>query len=66
MRKLMEGGVPIKEVNIGNMHATAGKRVFHEQHVYIDDDDIADFEAMKAMGAHVFVQIAPGDKKYDA
>lgn len=66
MRKLMEGGVPIKEVNIGNMHATAGKRVFHEQHVYVDDDDIADFEAMKAMGAHVFVQIAPGDKKYDA
>ena len=66
MRKLVEGGVPIKEVNIGNMHASAGKRVFHEQHVYVDDDDLADFEAMKAKGVKVYVQIAPGDKKYDA
>lgn len=66
MRKLVDGGVPIKEVNIGNMHVGEGKSVFHEQHVYVDDNDLADFEAMKAKGLKVYVQIAPGDKKYDA
>lgn len=66
MRKLIDGGVPIKAVNVGNMHVGEGKRVFHEQHVYVDDQDVADFEAMKAKGIQVYVQIAPGDKKYDA
>lgn len=65
MRKLVDGGVPIKAVNIGNMHVAEGKRVFHEQHVYVDDADVADFEAMKAKGLEVYVQIAPGDKKYE-
>ena len=64
MRKLMEGGVPIRSVNIGNMHVKPGKKVLHEQHVYVDEKDMQDFEAMKSMGAEVYIQIAPGDKKY--
>jgi galactosamine PTS system EIIB component len=64
MKKLMEGGVPIKSVNVGNMHSQPGKRVLHEAHVYVDDKDMQDFGAMKNMGAEVYIQIAPGDKKY--
>lgn len=64
MRALIEGGVPIKSVNVGNMHIQPGKRILHEAHVYVDDNDMADFEAMKQAGAEVYIQITPGDKKY--
>jgi PTS system galactosamine-specific IIB component len=65
MLSLIEGGVPIKEVNIGNMHASGDKRVFHEQHVYVDDADLKAFAAMKAKGVNVFIQIAPTNKKFE-
>lgn len=64
MRKLMEGGIAIKSVNVGNMHVQPGKKVLHEPHVYVDEKDLNNFEAMKKMGAEVYIQIAPGDKKY--
>lgn len=64
MLKLIQGGVPIKKVNVGNMHVKPGKRVLHEAHVYVDDQDMADFEAMKAMGVEVYIEILPGDIKY--
>lgn len=64
MMKLIQGGVPIKKVNVGNMHVKPGKRILHEAHVYVDDKDVADFEDMKAAGVEVYIQIAPGDKKY--
>ena len=65
MLKLIKGGVPIKSVNVGNMHIKPGKHVLHEAHVYVDDKDLKDFEEMKSYGANVYIQIAPGDKKYD-
>lgn len=65
MRKLIEGGVPIKEVNVGNMHMSQGKETYKEAHVYVDKQDLEDFEAMKAAGAKVYIQIAPGNKKID-
>ena len=46
------------------MHVKPGKRVLHEAHVYVDDKDMQDFEAMKSNGVDVYIQIAPGDKKY--
>ncbi len=64
MLKLLKGGVPIRSVNVGNMHVQSGKRVLHEAHVYVDDKDMADFEEMKSLGADIYIQIAPGDKKY--
>ncbi|MEA5026311.1 MAG: PTS galactosamine transporter subunit IIB [Erysipelotrichaceae bacterium] len=62
--KLIENNVPIKSLNIGNMHFSEGKRVHEEPHVYVDDQDLADFEAIKKLGTEVYIQIAPGDKKY--
>lgn len=63
--KLIQGGVPIKELNVGNMHASEGKHVLKESHVYVDDADLKTFEDIKASGTKVYIQIAPGDKKYD-
>lgn len=64
-RYLVENGVPIKELNIGNQHFSEGKVVSKESHVYFDDNDIADIEAIKAAGVRVFIQIAPGDRQYE-
>ncbi|MEF9919920.1 MAG: PTS galactosamine transporter subunit IIB [Erysipelotrichaceae bacterium] len=64
-RILIEGGVPIKELNVGNMHFCGDKHVHLESHVYVDDEDLADFEAIKKMGTKIYIQIAPGDKKYN-
>ena len=63
VRKLVEGGVPIKSVNVGNMHADGKKTVYHESHVYVDDQDLADFDAIKAAGVDLFIQILPTDHK---
>lgn len=64
-RKLVEGGVPIDKLCIGNMHVGPGKRVSNEAHVYVDDKDLDDLRAIRKRGVDVYIQIAPGDRKYD-
>lgn len=64
IERLVKNGVPIKECNIGNMHKTEGKKIFHEIHVYTDEEDIACFERLKNMGVEVYIQITPNDRKY--
>ncbi|WP_312694675.1 PTS galactosamine transporter subunit IIB [Caproiciproducens sp.] len=59
IRRLVDGDVPIRECNIGNMHFSEGKKVFHEQHVYVDQEDIDDIEYLKSKGLHVFIQMTP-------
>ena len=62
VRALVEGGVPIKEVNVGNMHFSKGKTQLSKK-VYVDDDDLADLKALKDAGVNVFIQDVPGDPK---
>ena len=64
-RFLVENGVPIDKLNLGNMHFSEGKHVSKEPHVYLGEQDEADIEAIKARGIRVFIQIAPGDTQYD-
>ena len=64
MRALVEGGVPIKEVNVGNMHPSDGKHVFYEQHVFVDQDDLDDLKAISDKGVDVYIQLKPVDRKY--
>ena len=63
MRALIDGGVPISSVNVGNMHHQEGKREYKEPHVYVDDQDLADFEEMKSHGVEVYIQILPNNRK---
>ena len=44
--KLVEGGVPIKKLNIGNMHMAEGKRQVATS-VAVDDDDVATFRSCR-------------------
>jgi len=56
--KLVEGGVPIKKVNIGNMHMAEGKRQAATT-VAVDDDDVACFEKLKNLGVELEIRRVP-------
>jgi len=62
VRTLLEGGVPIKEVNVGNMHFTSGKRQLSKK-VYVNDKDMEDLQAIQAMNVDLYIQDVPGDIK---
>ena len=62
VRELVEGGVPIKDVNVGNMHFDKGKRQISKK-VYVDDKDLEDLRFIKSKGINVFIQDVPGDIK---
>ncbi|WP_045628709.1 PTS sugar transporter subunit IIB, partial [Lacticaseibacillus paracasei] len=61
-RKLVENGVPIKEVNVGNMHFAQGKTEITKK-VYVDEQDKEDLLAIVNAGVNIFIQDYPGDKK---
>lgn len=62
VKKLVEGGVPLKDVNVGNMHFSEGKRQISSK-VYVDDNDLDNLRLIKRSGVNVFIQDVPGDAK---
>ncbi|MDH6366496.1 MULTISPECIES: PTS N-acetylgalactosamine transporter subunit IIB [unclassified Breznakia] len=56
--KLVEGGVPIKKVNIGNMHMADGKRQVATS-VAVDDADVAAFKKMQELGVELEIRRVP-------
>lgn len=62
VRQLVEGGVPIHKVNVGNMHFSNGKRQLSKK-VYVDDEDLKDLKIIENTGIDVFIQDVPGDIK---
>jgi len=60
--KLVEGGVPIKEVNVGNMHFAPGKEEITKK-VYVDQSDKDALTALVNKGVNVYIQDVPGDHK---
>lgn len=62
--RLVEGGVPIDKVNIGNMHMAEGKRLVVGV-VAVDDDDVAAFKALRDRGVKLEVQKVPSEGKED-
>ena len=62
VRKLIEGGVPLKDINVGNMHFTQGKKQISSK-VYVDESDLIDLRFIRDKGVNVFIQDVPGDSK---
>ena len=62
VKQLVNGGVPIKEVNIGNMHFVEGKEQITKK-VYVDAKDREDIKELENKGVDVYIQDVPGDKK---
>lgn len=57
---LVEGGVPIHFVNVGNMHFCAGKRQIHKT-VSVDDGDEAAFRELARRGVTCEVRRVPDE-----
>lgn len=56
--RLVEGGVPIKHVNIGNMHMAEGKRQVATS-VAVNDDDVACFRKLQELGVELEIKRVP-------
>lgn len=62
VRRLVELGVELKDINVGNMHFSEGKRPLSKK-VYVDDSDMEDLQFLAAQGLNVYIQDVPGDSK---
>ena len=51
-----------KDVNVGNMHFSQGKRQISKK-VYVDDADMDDLKAIRDAGVEIYIQDVPGDIK---
>lgn len=56
--RLIEGGVPIKKVNVGNMHMSEGKRQVATS-VAVDDADVEAFKKMQEKGVELEIRRVP-------
>lgn len=56
--KLVEGGVPIKKVNIGNMHMAEGKRQVVGS-VAVNDKDVEAFRKLRELGVELEIRRVP-------
>lgn len=61
---LVEGGVPITKVNIGNMHIAEGKRQVATT-VAVDDRDIEAFKKLQEKGVDLQIQRVPSTSVED-
>lgn len=59
-RELVDLGVQMKDVNVGNMHFTDGKRQLTKK-VYVNDQDMEDLTYLAQKGINVYCQDVPGD-----
>lgn len=56
--RLVEGGVPIKKVNIGNMHMSEGKRQVATS-VAVDEADVNAFRKLQELGVELEIKRVP-------
>ncbi|EDV9433798.1 PTS N-acetylgalactosamine transporter subunit IIB [Salmonella enterica subsp. enterica] len=62
VRKLIDGGIMLHDVNVGNMHFSEGKKQISSK-VYVNDEDLRDLQFIKKKGVNIFIQDVPGDQK---
>ena len=62
--RLVEGGVPIKKVNIGNMHMAEGKHQISKA-VCVDQSDIDAFKKLQELGVELEIRRVPSESAED-
>ncbi|MGX7419377.1 PTS N-acetylgalactosamine transporter subunit IIB [Carnobacterium gallinarum] len=61
---LVEGGVPVKEINIGNLHFSEGKKQISST-ISVDEQDSAIFEKLNELGIKLEAKGIPSERGYD-
>lgn len=56
--RLIEGGIKVEKINIGNMHMSQGKKQISKA-VCVDEDDVMAFKKLAALGIKLEVQRVP-------
>ncbi|VOU55243.1 phosphotransferase system, mannose-specific EIIAB [Streptococcus pneumoniae] len=62
--RAIEGGVPIKTLNVGSMAHSTGKTLVNTV-LSMDKEDVATFEKMRDLGVEFDVRKVPNDSKKD-
>lgn len=62
VRRLLEGGIKLNDINVGNMHFSEGKKQISSK-VYVNDQDLENLQFIKKQGVNIFIQDVPGDQK---
>lgn len=62
VRRLLECGIKLDDVNVGNMHFSEGKKQISSK-VYVNGQDLDDLQFIKKQGVNIFIQDVPGDQK---
>ena len=62
--RLVEGGVPLSRINVGNMHFASGRQQIAKT-VSVDQDDISAFHGLRAAGVECYVQGVPTEPAQD-
>jgi len=61
---LVEGGVPIEKINVGNLHFSEGKKQISST-VSVDEKDIETFKKLHDLGVQLEVKGTPDDRGFD-
>ena len=62
LETIIDSGVEIKEVNVGIIHLSIGKKSLTEM-VAVDDEDMRIFEKIKNTGIKIFIKTSINDKE---
>ncbi|TNH04091.1 PTS N-acetylgalactosamine transporter subunit IIB [Testudinibacter sp. TR-2022] len=62
--KLVEGGVPVKKINVGNMHFAEGKQQIYKT-VSVDPQDTVAFKKLQQLGVECYIQGVPTEESID-
>nr|WP_294494259.1 PTS mannose/fructose/sorbose transporter subunit IIAB [uncultured Mediterraneibacter sp.] len=60
--RMLDAGLKVKEVNIGNMGEKEGRKQIKKS-VYCTPDEIAEIKSMEEKGVQVYAQMVPNDEK---
>ena len=61
MQRLLEGGAPMKELNLGGMGYVAGRKMIL-RNIQVSPAELEQLQAIAARGVRVFCQIVPDGK----
>jgi PTS system mannose-specific IIB component len=61
---LIEGGVDIKEINVGGMGAGPGRKLLYKN-ISVSPEEREIFKKMVALEKNIYIQIVPDDKKVE-